>query len=238
MSRSLQLNLASRPFRNNVPIWTAHVLVAAGIVAYTTWNVHAFLDAGRKLAALEADIGSTERRLTELDRRDREAVAGIRVFDPKTLATQAEQANEIIMRRGLSWTRLFNLFEKIVPYEVRMTAIRPVYGTREAEARGRGGAKPSVAGTVPIDVEGVAQSLEAFLEFERALIVDSHFAEVEPVRTETTPGNTEVKFQLHFLYDPEGKGTERPKLPHVLPEAKRAAEEGGEAPPSAVENLP
>ena len=238
MSRSLELNLASRPFRNNVPIWIVHALLTAGVVAYTTWNVHAFLEAGRNLAALEADIGSTEKRLSELDRRDREALAGIRVFDPKTLDTQAEQANEIIMRRGLSWTRLFNLFEKIVPYEVKMTAIRPVYGTREAEARGRGGA-PSVAGTVPIDVEGVAQSLEAFLEFERALIVDTHFAEVEPVRTGTAAGNPEVSFQLHFLYDPEGKiGTERPKLPHVLDAAKRAAEEGGEAPPSALEEQP
>ena len=237
MSRSLELNLATRPFRNNVPIWTAHALLAAGVIAYSAWNVHAFFTAGEKLDALEADIGSTERRLSELDRRDREALAGIRVFDPKLLDTQAEQANEIIMRRGLSWTRLFNLFEKIVPYEVRMTAIRPVYGTREAEARGRGGSKPTVAGTVPIDVEGVAQSLEAFLEFERALIVDNHFAEVEPVRTEQQPGSPELKFQLHFLYDPEGKiGEERPKLPHILDAAKKAAAEGGEAPPQALEH--
>ena len=240
MSRSLELNLASRPFRNNVPIWTTHALITAGLIAFTTWNVHAFLDAGRKLQALEADIGSTEKRLSELDRRDREALAGIRVFDPKTLDNQAAQANEIIMRRGLSWTRLFNLFEKIVPYEVRMTAIRPVYGTREAEARSRGGgAKGAPAGTVPIDVEGVAKSLEAFLEFERELIMNEHFAEVEPVRTETTPGNPEVEFQLHFLYDPEGKiGGERPKLKHVLPEAQKASEEGGEAPASAFQGGP
>jgi hypothetical protein len=239
VNRPLELNLASRPFRNNVPIWAVHAAIALGVVAFTAWNVHSFVDAGQKLAALEADIGSTEKQLAELDRRDREAMAGIRVFDPKTLDAQAEQANEIIMRRGLSWTRLFNLFEKIVPYEVRMTAIRPVYGTREAEVRGRGARASVVAGTVPIDVEGVAQSLEAFLEFERALIMDTHFAEVEPVRTETTPGNPEVEFQLHFLYDPEGKiGVERPKLPHVLDAAKKAAAEGGEAPPSALKDLP
>ncbi|HJQ97137.1 MAG TPA: hypothetical protein VJ826_02430 [Candidatus Polarisedimenticolaceae bacterium] len=236
MNRALQLNLASRPFRNNVPIWTTHAVIATALALYTAWNVHTFLDAGDKLASVEATIGSSEAQLLDLDRRDREAVQGIRIFDPKTIDLQAEKANDIIQRRGFSWTQLFNLFEKIVPYEVRMTAIRPVYGTREAVARNRG---RSFEGTVPIDVEGAAQSLEAFLEFERALIVDHHFAEVEPVRTEQQEGNPELKFALHFLYDPEGKiGDERPKLPHVLDAAKKAAAEGGEAPASAVENLP
>jgi len=236
VSRGLELNLASRPFRNNVPIWTAHAVIAAGLLGYSAWNVHTFLDARQKLASVEASIGSTERRLADLDRREREAVAGIRLFDPKTIDLQADKANDIIRRRGFSWTQLFNLFEKIVPYEVRMVTIRPVYGTREAESRNRG---KDFGGTIPIDVEGMAQSLEAFLELERALIVDHHFAEVEPVRTEQQPGNPEVKFQLHFLYDPEGRiGEERPKLPHVLEAAKKAAAEGGEAPPSALESLP
>jgi hypothetical protein len=238
VSRALELNLASRPFRNNVPIWVAHALIAAALLGYTAWNVRTFLDASRKVAAIEADLGSTERQLADLDKRDQTALAAIKVFDPKTIDDQAAKANDIIQRRGFSWTRLFNLFEKIVPYEVRMTAIRPVYGTREAAVRSRG-TKGGFEGTVPIDVEGVAQSLEAFLELERALIVDTHFAEVEPVRTESQPGNPEVSFQLHFLYDPEGRiGEERPKLPHVLDAAKKAAEEGGEAPPSALEDLP
>jgi hypothetical protein len=236
VNRALQLNLASRPFRNNVPIWTTHIVIASALALYTAWNVHTFLDAGNKLRSVQASIGTSEQQLESLDRRDRDAVAGIRVFDAKLLDAQADKANDIIRRRGFSWTQLFNLFEKIVPYEVRMVTIRPVYGTREAESRNRG---KDFGGTIPIDVEGMAQSLEAFLELERALIVDHHFAEVEPVRTEQQPGNPEVKFQLHFLYDPDGKiGEERPKLPHVLPAAKKAAEEGGEAPPSAVEGLP
>jgi hypothetical protein len=238
VSRGLELNLASRPFRNNVPIWVTHALIAVALVGFSAWNVRTYFDAGKKLDDVEASIGSSEKQLSDLDRRDREAVAGIRVFDAKTLDAQAEKANDIIRRRGFSWTQLFNLFEKIVPYEVRMTTIRPAYGTRDAEVRSRGG-KPSFEGTVPIDVEGMAQSLEAFLEFERALIVDNHFAEVEPVRTEQQPGSPEVKFQLHFLYDPDGRiGEERPKLPHILDAAKKAAAEGGEAPPSALENLP
>ncbi len=234
--RTLELNLASRPFRNNTPIWVAHGLLLGVVVVFSAWNVDTAVDATRKLKALEADIGSFERRFSELDRREETAIQGVRAFDLKALQFQADKANDIILRRGLSWTRLFNTLERVVPYEVHMTAVRPVYGTRQAAAGARRNAV--FEGTVPVDVEGTAQSLEAFLEFERALIVDPHFADVEPVRSESSPGEAEVKFQLRFRYDPDGRmAGEHPSIPHVLDAARQAAEEGGEAPPSALEGL-
>jgi len=235
--RPLELNLASRPFRNNTPIWAAHALLLGAVVAFSAWNAHTANDATHKLEALQANLGSVERQLAALDRREEEAIRGARVFDLKTMNVQADKANDIILRRGLSWTRLFNTLERVVPYEVRMTAVRPVYGTARG---GSGGSGESVfQGTVPVDVEGVAQTFESFLEFERALIVDPHFAGVEPVRSESSPGASEVTFQLRFLYDPQGRLTgENPEIPHILDAARKNAEEGGEAPPSALEGLP
>jgi hypothetical protein len=234
--KALELNLASRPFRNNTPIWTAQGVLLAGVIAYSVWNAHAAMTATRNLEALQADLGSVERQLEELDKREDDAVKGIRVFDAKTMKVQADKANDIILRRGLSWTRLFNTLETVVPYEVRMTTVRPVYGTGQSVAGGPRG--ELFEGTVPVDVEGRAQSFESFLELERALIVDPHFAGVEPIRSESPVGSSEVSFQLRFLYDPDGRLTgEHPEIPHVLDAARKAAEEGGEAPPSALEGL-
>jgi len=235
--RSLELNLASRPFHNDAPIWLAHGLLAVALLAFTVWNVRTYLEAVRQLEALQADLGSVEKQLANLDRREEDASRGIRVFDLKTLTVQSEKANDIILRRGLSWTQLFNTLERVVPYEVKMATIRPVYGTREAAASGPRGAV--FEGTVPVDAEGTAQSLEAFLELERALIMDPHFANVEPIRTESSEGVAEVRFQLRFLYDPAGRlNDQRPDIPHVLDAARKAAEEGGEAPSSALEEAP
>lgn len=235
--RTLELNLASLPFRNNTPIWVGHGTLLAVVLGFTAWNAHTAVTASRNLATLQADMGSAARQLQELDRREAEAVAGARQFDPKIMQVQADKANDIILRRGLSWTRLFNTLEKVVPYEVRMTAIHPDYDTR-ARATASGSRDKVFAGTVPVNVEGFAQSLEAFLELERSLIVDPHFANVEPVRTESPKGSAEIAFQLHFLYDPEGKvNGEHPELPHVLEAARKNAEDGGEAPPSALEGL-
>ena len=234
--RNLELNLASRPFRNNTPIWTAHGIMFATVVAFSVWNVRTSGDATAKLAALQSDLGGVERQLSDLDRREDDAIKGARAFDLKTMQLQADKANDIILRRGLSWTRLFNTLEKVVPYEVHMTAVRPVYGAGQGAGGGsRGGV---FEGTVPVDVEGTAQSFESFLELERSLIVDPHFANVEPVRTETAVGSQELKFQLRFLYDPDGRLVgEHPEIPHILEAARKAAEEGGEAPPSALEGL-
>jgi Tfp pilus assembly protein PilN len=234
--RPLELNLASRPFRNNVPIWTAHGVLLAAVIAFSAWNIHAALVASANLGTLQADLGSVERRIADLDRREEEAVKGAREFDPKTMQIQADKANDIILRRGLSWTRLFNTLERVVPYEVHMTTVRPIYGTRQA---GSGGPRENVfEGTVPVDIEGNAQSFESFLELERALIVDPHFANVEPVRSETPAGSSGVTFQLRFLYDPDGRlAGEHPAIPHVLDAARKATEEGGEAPPSALKDL-
>jgi len=193
-------------------------------------------NATRNLDALQADLGSVERQLGDLDRRERDAIGGARVFDLKTMQVQAEKANDIILRRGLSWTRLFNTLERVVPYEVRMTAVRPIYGTGQTGAGGPRG--ELFEGTVPVDVEGRAQSFESFLEFERALIVDPHFAGVEPLRSDSPVGSSEVTFQLRFLYDPDGRLTgEHPEIPHPSEAARKAAEEGGEAPPESLEGL-
>ncbi len=234
--KTLELNLASRPFRNNTPIWAAQGLLLAGIIAFSIWNAHTAMTAARNLEALQADLGGVERQLADLDRREDEAIAGIRAFDMKTLKIQADKSNDIILRRGLSWTRLFNTLERVVPYEVRMMTVRPLYGTGQAAGGGLRG--EAFAGTVPVDVEGRAQSFESFLEFERALIVDPHFAGVEPIRNESPVGSSEVTFQLRFLYDPSGRlDREHPEIPHILEAARKAAEEGGEAPPSALEGL-
>jgi Tfp pilus assembly protein PilN len=234
--RALQLNLGSRPFRNNTPIWTGLGVLLGAVLVFTAWNITTALDANRKLTALQSDLGSVERQIAELDRREDAAIKGAREFDLKTMRIQADKANDIILRRGLSWTRLFNTLEKVVPYEVHMTAVRPEYGAGSAASSGPH--DTVFEGTVPVSVDGMAQSFESFLEFERALIVDPHFANVEPLSSDQPPGSSELRFQLRFLYDPDGRMTgEHPQIPHILDAAKKAAEEGGEAPPSALEGL-
>ena len=209
--QSLDLNLASRPFRNNTLVWTAHALAAALLLSFSYWNARTYLDESRTWKTLKTGLRGVEQHLVELDLREQRAEAGIRRIDVEDLDNQTQTANGFIARKALSWTRLFNLLEVIVPYEVRMTAVRPMF------AADPGAERRSPEGSVPVAIQGTARNLEAFLELERALITDAHFAQVEPEKSDIEEGG-EVLFDLRFLYYPEGlpAGREAVELPHVL----------------------
>ncbi|MBZ5640619.1 MAG: hypothetical protein LAO51_17925 [Acidobacteriia bacterium] len=226
----LDLNLSSHPFRNNTLLWAAHVAACASLLAFSAWNVSAFLEAGRSLGKLRGQVAENDRRASQLDLREKRADAGIGRHDLKDLSLQSTTANDVILMRALSWTRLFNLLEKVVPYEVKTTAIRPTFGA--SAVRGPDTALPE--GAVPVAIQGTAQSLEAFLEFERALLMDAHFDEVEPEKSDIVEGG-EVAFEVRFLYFPEGRGgrKEVPDLPHVLAAAAEEQGSADEAPPPA-----
>lgn len=194
----LDLNLASRPFRNNTPVWAAYVCGAALVAAGTYWNASTYFDYSARLERLREQVDTVNRKLRELDVREQKARGDIEGFDTKALSVQSRRANGVIQRRALSWTKLFNELERIQPYEVRLSSVRPIYG-----ARGETGAERVEEGLVPVSVEGTAQNLRAFTDYEYALIHDSHFLQVEPQRATIGDGG-EVYFDLRFLYAPEG----------------------------------
>jgi hypothetical protein len=216
MVNPLDLNLASRPIRNNTLLWVAHAALLLGVLGGTVWNVTGYVQHRRDLAVLNAERDSFDSRMSDLQRRENAARRGVAKHDLKDLTLRASKASDVIERKALSWTRLFNRMEEVLPYEVKMASIRPVFafGRRSAAERER-----LPAGSVPVSVEGSAKTLQAFFEFERALIHDAHFDRVEPHRFNRTDGN-EVVFEMRFLYYPDPAAEDT-----VPPETDRASGE-------------
>ena len=198
--RSLELNLASRPFRNNSLLWLGYLVLAVAVVSFTAWNTVTFVDTGRKLDQLRNTVGSVESRLNDVDQRERSAEGRIGKHDVRYLTTQTMRANEVIHRKAFSWTGLFNVLEDVQPYEVKMTSIRPLFGTDPTGISLASSAGPEV---VPVSVDGVAKTVQAFFDFEDALIRDPHIDRIEPTRSNRAK-NGEILFALSFLYYPEG----------------------------------
>jgi len=121
----IRTNLATRPFYNEraVSIWLLVFLVA--VAAATAFNATRVL----RYAHSDTELGTSASQ-------DESRAAGLRAdaaklrnsVDPKEIdvaSTEARQANDLIDRRTFSWTELFNVFEKTLPDEVRITAVRP-----------------------------------------------------------------------------------------------------------------
>ncbi len=203
--QTLELNLASRPFRNNTLYWLGYGLGAVLILVTTFWNASAYVDYSQRLENLAEIEGTIEKKTAELQRRDNAAQRAIGTYNLADLATQALKANDVIDAKAFSWTRLFNQLENVLPYPVRMVSVRPQFRFGQ---QGRRQAENVPEGAVPVGVEGIAKELRGMLEFQRTLIEDVHFSRVEPDRWSRVPGGQEVLFTLRFLYFPDGDPVE------------------------------
>ena len=113
-----------------------------------------------------------------------------------------------------------------------MATIRPVFSFGRQGPHDRDNAR----GGIPVSVEGSAKSLQAFLEFERALIQDPHFDQIEPHRFNRTDGN-EIVFEMRFSYlsDPEAP---EPAVPDEEQAADQVAVDSAVESPEVVEDTP
>ncbi len=225
MNQPLDLNLSSRPFRNNTWVWAGLLLGISLVGLASWWNYSIWNDESEQLAALRKDVQGIDSKMADLGRREVVARKGVRSHDLELLASQALKANDVIMLKAFSWTRLFNRLEKIQPYDVRMKAIRPVFRLGKKHLQGR---KEAVAGrlesqSVLVTVEGSAKSLKAFLELETALMEDPWFDRVEPERYSRSK-NGETQFSLRFHYYPNKKP--EPEGAKEAGEVEQAAEQG------------
>jgi Tfp pilus assembly protein PilN len=121
----IRTNLATRPFYNEraVSLWLLACLFA--VVAATVFNTTRVLRYSQSDTELGTSASQDESRASEL----RASAAKLRnSVDAKQIeraSGEARQANDLIDRRTFSWTELFNVFEKTLPDDVRITAVRP-----------------------------------------------------------------------------------------------------------------
>jgi type IV pilus assembly protein PilN len=121
----IHINLASQPFRHNRAMLIGSSLLAAIMVATLFMLVSLArqdqrnkLDSLRQLSVAQRELAGVQRELATVERELRQ---------PKNAAVLERSVllNDILMRKGLSWTRIFADLEKIVPYNVQVLTIRP-----------------------------------------------------------------------------------------------------------------
>jgi hypothetical protein len=193
----LDLNLASNPFRNNTLLWVGYGTATLLLVVFSVWNVNTFVDYRSRLLALRDTVGTFQTQRLELETRGKRALNGIRRFDVESLELRTDKANEVIEWKAFSWTRLFNVLERVLPNQVRMNSVRPIFSPT---ARGQDQGEIQ-AGAMPVAIEGTARSFDDLAELQRAFHADAQIGRVEPRRLDKTDKG-EFAFQLRFMYVP------------------------------------
>jgi len=195
--RPLDLNLASRPYRNNTLVWLAYIGLLAAAIGFTYWNVSSFRHYRQELAELDRRQGNMEQEQSDLEDRHRKVLRGVKDFDRVAIGRRASKANEVIDWRAFSWTRLFNRLEGVLPSNIKMTSIRPIFRSRDRQAE-EADPRPSM----PVKVEGLARDWEALFKLQDDLFKNESFGVVNPRNIDKLE-NGELAFSIEFTYYPD-----------------------------------
>jgi type IV pilus assembly protein PilN len=126
----IPINLASQPFRHNRGLLLGSGLLAVimigtlvMLISLTKVDRRNKRDSLKQLAVVQQQMRDLQRDQAEVDRDLRQ---------PKNAAVLERSVllNQILVRKGISWTRIFGDLEKILPYNVRVLQIRPTLDSR------------------------------------------------------------------------------------------------------------
>lgn len=121
----LPLNLASRPFRKDRPILVASALVALLMVASLGLLVLLGVADRKRSAHTRHDIERIDQQLARTAADQARLDAVLRRPDNAEVFERSVFLNELLYRKGISWTRVFADLEKTLPPNVRLINIRP-----------------------------------------------------------------------------------------------------------------
>jgi hypothetical protein len=177
--RMMAINLASAPFRRDRPFEVAALAGATVLAAllmlqaFTIYIRHQEAEQAREaVAAARGHVAAiaTERARLEntLREPDNEEAFDYSIF-----------LNGLLMRKGISWTRIFSDLGEVMPYDVRLVAVRP---------------QVNLDNQVLLDMTVACKSVEPVIDMLKKIESSSHFGKTE-MTTFLPPSQSEPLFR-------------------------------------------
>src|ERR1700691_298120 len=121
----LEINLASQPYEDARQFWlrwgTALTIATIVTLALIAIDVSGWFAARRD----HAMIASYRAQIAQRDRTRQQAEAYLNKPENRTTRDESQFLNELIERKSLSWTRVLEDLEKVMPARVHLVSIHP-----------------------------------------------------------------------------------------------------------------
>ena len=121
----IPINLSSEPFRRDRPMMVASV--AAGVVLTILLMVLVSLAVSERNRAKDArnQLEKAEAELAKINTETAKLEAVMRQPQNAEVLERSQFINMLIARKGVSWTKIFNDLESVMPHNVRLISVRP-----------------------------------------------------------------------------------------------------------------
>jgi len=124
------VNLASEPFRRDRPLIVASVAVAALMVVSLALLIYLATGERERAAEARGSMDRLQKQLETISREDLKYQAVLRRPENAEVLERSLFLNTLLMRKGVSWTRIFEDLEKVTPHNVRLISVRPQITSR------------------------------------------------------------------------------------------------------------
>lgn len=125
MSRRVEINLASEPFRRDRPALVASAAGAFLLLAALAVLVSLAVTERGRAAETSRDIEQLRAQLRSLAAEQGDLEATLRQPENAEVLERSRFINSLLHRKGISWTKIFDDLEGVMPHNVRLFALRP-----------------------------------------------------------------------------------------------------------------
>ena len=178
---NIPINLASQPFRRDRAMFVASAAVCAllvltlGLLAYL-----AMLDRSQT-GDLRKDIAKLQQRIHGVTEQQSAANGVLRKPENAIVLERSLFINNLLVYKGVSWSRLLSDLEKTIPYNAKLISLHP---------------SVSPQGRVLLDLNVGAESPEALIQCLKALESSPVFGGLSEL-TKVPPSQSDPLFRCH-----------------------------------------
>jgi type IV pilus assembly protein PilN len=128
----LPVNIASEPFRRDRPLIVASVATGILLVALLGVLISLAISERGQAADLRREIASLQGQAQGLSAEQLRLGGVLRQPENAIVLERSQFLNSLLYRKGISWTKIFDDLEKVLPHNVRIIQVRPqVNGANE-----------------------------------------------------------------------------------------------------------
>ena len=126
----IPINLASQPFRRDRAMIAASFVVCVLLGATFGILMALAMADRRQLADVRADVARLNSEIRKITAEQAQFDGVLRKPENALVLQRSVFLNSMLLRKGVSWTRIFADLEKVLPYNVRVIQIHPIMDAR------------------------------------------------------------------------------------------------------------
>ena len=159
----ISVNLATQPFRRDRPVLFLTGVLTAALLGLLAILIYLSVSQRAELADARANVDRLQRRVRVTTAEQAKLDAVLRQPENAEVLERSLFLNELLTRKGISWTKILEDLEQVVPHNVRIMSIRPTVNSRNQ---------------VVLDMQVGSETLEPIITFLKALEESPRFGQV------------------------------------------------------------